>query len=115
MSFILRRVPFILLLAPVFLLAISMGSYAENGFDEFASEPIVGEEETVEAAPDPIKEALLNIFAQVQGSGGDVVVFGAVVLMALAIWKKMYRASVGMLVLLIGVVIIRVIISALFL
>ncbi len=66
------------------------------------------------AEEDPIKAAILSYITMVQHEVGDYVVGVTALLMLLAIWKKMFRAAVGLLILILGIVLLRVLISALF-
>lgn len=66
------------------------------------------------AEEDPVKEAILSCFRLLQNEYGDYFVAVTAILMLLAIWKKMFRTAVGLLILILGVVLLRVLISAMF-
>lgn len=117
-----------LLLSCLALVAVAFAQYEPEALDTPPEEPAVempGENAQVELhdgeppgepvaeapGPDPIQTSILNAFRLAQGRAGDGVVLGSFALMLLCLWKKLYRMSVGFLVIFLGTVFIRVLIS----
>jgi len=73
----------------------------------------VSNEEAVENT-DPIKSFILDYLNIVRESPGDYFVAACALLIGLAIWKRMFRAAAGLLILILGVVLLRVLIDAMF-
>ena len=63
---------------------------------------------------DPVKEFIHDVLAKLEGHVGDAVVIISLILMALAVRKKMYRVSIGFFILALGMVLIRFSINLLF-
>ncbi|MCB0324401.1 MAG: hypothetical protein KDD69_12550 [Bdellovibrionales bacterium] len=63
---------------------------------------------------DPPKEFLLSVFRAIEGQPGDYVVGAVTVLTAYALYRRRYKLAVGLLVLIGGVVLLRVIVNMFF-
>jgi hypothetical protein len=68
----------------------------------------------VEEDQDYIMLTVLSVLDAVEGRIGDYFIFVVLGLCLFAIYKKMYRMSVGFFILALGTVIIRVLIGSLF-
>ena len=98
---------------------LSLGMYDCVFADDVVIDPLsapIGSPTPAQAQQDtdPIKLAIMSYFDFVRGAPGDYAVFAALILMSIALWRRMYKASVGMLVLVVGIVMLRVVIALFF-